>query len=52
MGNISENVFFNFNFLNVDIFLAIQVTNLKISVPLENIAMEGTVSQIFDIDPG
>ena len=29
-----------------------QVTNLKSFIHIENIAVEGTVSQIFDIGPG
>ena len=45
--NISENYFLNFYFLNVDISLTISDLNLKLHICVQNIVMEGTVSQIF-----
>ena len=50
--DISENYFLNFYFLNVDISLIIKATNLILSIHVENITVEGTVSQIFDIGLG
>ena len=47
MRNISENHFFNFYFLNVDISLTMHDLNLKLHICIQNIVMEGTVSQIF-----
>ena len=44
---IYENVFFYFYFLNVHISLIMYIMYLKPLVHTENIAMEGTVSQIF-----
>ena len=44
---IYKNVFFYFYYLNVDISLAMYIICLKPLVHTENIAMEGTVSQIF-----
>ena len=43
----NENVFLYFYFLNVHISLSIYIICLKLLVHTENIAMEGTVSQIF-----
>ena len=45
--NISEKMFFNFYFLNVDISFIMHDTHLKLYICIENIAVEGTVSQIF-----
>ena len=50
--DISENYFLNFYFLNVDISLIIKATNLILSIHAENIIVEGTVSQNFDIGLG
>ena len=50
--NISQKMFFNFYFLNVDISFIIHDTHLKLYICIENIAVEGTVSQIFYIGPG
>ena len=50
--DISENYFLNFYFLNVNISLIIKATNLILSIHVENITVEGTVSQIFDIGLG
>ena len=44
---ISENYFFNFYFLKVDISLTIHDLNLKLPICIQDIVMEGTVSQIF-----
>ena len=49
--NISENEFLNFYFLNVDIFLTMTGLTLRLYRCIENIAVKGTVSQIFDIGP-
>ena len=51
MKNISENEFLNFYFLNVDISVTMHDLNLKLYRCIEYIAVEGTVSQIFDIGP-
>ena len=45
-------IFFNFYFLKVDIFLIMHDPYLKLYICIENIAVEGTVSQIIDIRPG
>ena len=45
--NISENYFLNFYFLNVDISLTMYDLDLKLHICVQNIVMEGTVSQIF-----
>ena len=45
--SVSENYFLNFYFLNVDISLTRSDTNLKLYPCIKNIAVEGTVSQIF-----
>ena len=50
--DISENYFSNFYFLNMDIFLIIKATNLILSIHVENITVEGTVSQNSDIGLG
>ena len=44
---IYENVFFYFYFLNVNISLTMYMICLILLVHTENIAMEGTVSQIL-----
>ena len=49
MRNISENYFLNFYFLNVDISLTMDDLSLKLHICFQNIAVEGTLSQIFDI---
>ena len=46
--SVSENYFSNFYFLNVDISLTRSDTNLKLYPCIKNIAVEGTVSPIFD----
>ena len=51
MINISENLFFNFYFLNVHISLSMQVPTMKFCISIVTIAIKGTVSQIFDIRP-
>ena len=48
---LSENVFFYFYFLIVHISLNIYIIYLKLLVLMKNIAIEGTVSQIFYIRP-
>ena len=50
--NISEDYLFNFFFLDVDIFLIKQGPHPRLHTCIENIAVEGTVSQNFDISPG
>ena len=45
--NISENYFLNFYFLKVDISLTMHDLNLKLHICVQNMVMEGTVSQIF-----
>ena len=50
--DISANSLLNFYFLNVDISLIIKATNLILSIHVENITVEGTVSQNFDIGLG
>ena len=49
--NISENLFLNFYFLNVNISLTMQDLSLKLHISIKNIVMEETVSQILDIAP-
>ena len=49
--NISENLFLNLYFLNVNISLTLHDLSLKLHISIKNIAMEGTVSQIFYIAP-
>ena len=44
---ISENYFLNFYFLKVDISLTMHDLNLKLHICVQDIVMEGTVSQIF-----
>ena len=44
---ISKNYFFNFYFLKVDISLTMHDLNLKFHICVQDIVMEGTVSQIF-----
>ena len=51
MKNIYENEFLNFYFLNVDITVTTHDLNLKLYRCIQYIAVEGTVSQIFDIGP-
>ena len=48
---LSENVFFYFYFLIAHISLNIYIIYLKLLVLMKNIAIEGTVSQIFYIRP-
>ena len=45
--NISENYFLNFYLLNVDISLTMYDLDLKLHICVQNIVMEGTLSQIF-----
>ena len=52
MRKISENDFLNISFLNVDISLIIHGPSLNFVIGINNTVVEGTVSQIFDIDPG
>ena len=52
VGKISENNFLNIYFLNVDIYLIIHEPGLEFFICINNIVVEGTVSQIFDIGPG
>ena len=52
MRKISENDFLNIYFLNVDISLIIHDPSLNFVIGINNIVVEGTVCQIFDIDPG
>ena len=52
MRKISENDFLNIYFLNVDISLIIHGPSLNFVIGINNTVVEGTVSQIFDIDPG
>ena len=47
---ISENYFINIYFLNVDISLIIHVSSLNFFIGIDNIVVEGTVSQILDIE--
>ena len=48
-GYLFEKYFFNFYFFNVDIS---HDPNLKLKMFIKSIVVEGTVSQIFDRDPG
>ena len=52
MRKISENYFLNIYFLNMNICLIIHDLSLRFLVCIDNIVVEGTVSQIFDIGPG
>ena len=52
MRKISENDFLNIYFLNVDVSLIIHDPSLNFFIWIDNIVVEGTVSQIFYIDPG
>ena len=49
---ISENDILNIYFLNVDIFLIIHYPIMNFLIWIDNISVEGTVSQNFDIGPG
>ena len=49
---VSGNYFLNFYFLNVDISLIMHDSSLIFFICIDYIAVEGTVSQIFDIGPG
>ena len=51
MINISENLIFNFYFLNVHISLSMQVLTMKFCISIVNIAIKGTVSQFFYLRP-
>ena len=44
-------IFLNFYFLNVDNSLIMHDPELKLSICIENIVIEGNVSQNFDIGP-
>ena len=48
---VSENDFLNIYFLNMDISLIIHDPSLKFSICLDNIVVEGTMSQILYIGP-
>ena len=48
-GRKFEKLLFNFYFLNCDILLNNTFSNTKSSIHIDNIHMEGTVSQIFYI---
>ena len=50
--NVSENYFLNFYFLTVAFSLNKSDPNLKLYPCIINIAVEGTVSQIFDTGSG
>ena len=52
MANLFVKYFFNFYFLNVDISFTMHDLNLELRMCIKNIVVEGTVSQIFDRDPG
>ena len=45
--NVSEKYILNIYFLNVNISVIMHDTHLKLYICIENIAVEGTVSQIF-----
>ena len=45
--NVSEKYILDFYFLNVNISVIMHDTHLKLYICIENIAVEGTVSQIF-----
>ena len=49
--NISGKYFLNFYFLNVNISLTMHDPHLKLYICIDNIAVERTVSQIFDKGP-
>ena len=48
---MSENVFLNFYFLNVDNAFIMHDPELKLSMCIEKIALEGNMSQNFGIGP-
>ena len=48
---VSENDFLNIFFFNVNISLTIHDPSEKNVTYIDNITVEGTVSQIFDIGP-
>ena len=50
--NISGKYFFYFYFLKLHISLCMHDPQLKLNICIGNIAVEGTVSQIFDIGLG
>ena len=52
MRKIPENDFLNIYFLNVDISLIIHDPGLNFVIGINNIVVEGIVSQIFYLDPG
>ena len=52
MANLFVKYFYNFYFLNVDISITMHDPNLTLRMYIKNIVVEGTVSQIFDRDPG
>ena len=45
--NLNKNLFFHFNFLNINISLIMKLPVLKVYTDVKNTRMEGTVSQIF-----
>ena len=49
---ISEKHVLYFYFLNVDISLIMPDPHFKLYITIKNIALEGTMSQIFYISPG
>ena len=51
MRPVSEKDVFNFYFLEVDISLIICAPYFKLYICIDNIAVEGIVSQIFYIGP-
>ena len=52
MASLFEKYFLMFYFLNVDISFTMHDPSLKLEMCIKNIVVEGTVSQIFDRDPG
>ena len=52
MANLFGKYLLNFYFLNVDISFTMHDPNLEHRMSIENIVVEGTLSQIFDRDPG
>ena len=49
MSNVTENYFYNFYFLKVNISLIMHDLYLKLYKCIQIIAVKGTVSQILDI---
>ena len=46
-----KNLFFHFNFLNLDISLTIHTIHLRFSVCIHKVILQGSVSRIFDSGP-